>query len=463
MKKYVFPLLSILLLAIGWQLLAIYIGNPEIFPPVTTLGSTFSRLTGSLHFYQSVGTTCLRGIGGILLSGVAATAAAFLFSRHPWLHELFKPILTLFRSVPVISFILLALIFLNPESIPFLIAFLTMFPLLTENLTKGLKQLNPELKRFGKVFRLSRRNYMSHILYPQLKPYLFSGLASAMGFGWRAIIMGEVLSQCKWGIGSEMKKAQIFIEVPELLAWTVIAVLLSYVSDLLIRLMEKKKIPLFFKNKPVGDLYRKYPTSPILINDLCFQYQNKKIFEHLNYQFAPQQIYAISAPSGYGKTTLLKLIDGTLSPAKGDIEADRSHGIASVFPYPELLSHLTVEENILISFTHSLPMEKARAEVAGILKELEIGHLADNYPAALSMGQQQRVAIARAISYPSPILLMDEPFKGLEKELIRKIIRYIRSRQQKNRQLILFTSHQSEEISLFADHTLSLDHPENFI
>ena len=112
------------------------------------------------------------------------------------------------RSIPVISFILLALIFLNPESIPLMIAFLTMFPLLTENLTRGILDLRPGLSIMARQFHIRRSNVLFQIIYPQLKPFLYSGLASAAGFGWRAIIMGEVLSQCAFGIGSEMKRAQ---------------------------------------------------------------------------------------------------------------------------------------------------------------------------------------------------------------------------------------------------------------
>lgn len=112
-----------------------------------------------------------------------------------------------------------------------MIAFLTMFPLLTENLTRGILDLRPGLSIMARQFHIKRSNVLFQIIYPQLKPFLYSGLASAAGFGWRAIIMGEVLSQCAFGIGSEMKRAQNFIAVPELLAWTIVAVFISFFFD----------------------------------------------------------------------------------------------------------------------------------------------------------------------------------------------------------------------------------------
>ena len=217
MKKGLISFISICLLLLLWQLTASYMNQPELIPSVPDLIKALFQLFATDTFYKSIFATVLRGISGILLSLAAAILAAFLFARYELLYELFRPLLTIMRSVPVISFILLALIFLDPEGIPLMIAFLTMFPLLAENLTKGIINLKPGLSLMASQFRISRKNKLIHIYYPQLKPFLFSGLVSAIGFGWRAIIMGEVLSQCAFGIGGEMKRAQLFISVPELI------------------------------------------------------------------------------------------------------------------------------------------------------------------------------------------------------------------------------------------------------
>lgn len=82
-----------------------------------------------------------------------------------------------------------------------------MFPILAENLTQSILHADKELRQMGKLFHIGRYNYFTQIYYPQVKPFLYSGLATATGFGWRAVIMGEVLSQCSSGIGSEMKKS----------------------------------------------------------------------------------------------------------------------------------------------------------------------------------------------------------------------------------------------------------------
>ena len=208
MRTKALTFLSAAILLATWEALARHVGQPELVPTIGRLARAFMDAFLSTGFYQSLLATIGRGFLGLLISFIAALAIAPAMARSANVEALLRPLIGAMRAVPVISFILLALIFLNPESIPLLIAFLTMFPLLTENLSKGIRQLNPDLSEMARLFRLTRRDRLAQVIYPQIKPYLFSGLASAAGFGWRAIIMGEVLSQCLWGIGSEMKRAQ---------------------------------------------------------------------------------------------------------------------------------------------------------------------------------------------------------------------------------------------------------------
>ena len=176
-EKGLISCVSVCLLLLIWQLIASSMDQPELIPSVPELIKALFQLFGTDTFYKSISATILRGISGIILSLGAAVMTAFLFARYELLYELFRPLLTIMRSVPVISFILLALIFLDPEGIPLIIAFLTMFPLLTENLTKGIISLRPGLSLMAAQFKINRKNKLIHIYYPQLKPFLFSGLA----------------------------------------------------------------------------------------------------------------------------------------------------------------------------------------------------------------------------------------------------------------------------------------------
>ena len=458
MSKYLPTLLLISILLLGWQLLALLVGLPDLVPQVPRLILTLADLFTSETFYLSVAATVSRGIAGMLLSLFAAIGVAFLFNWSEKVDELFHPLLTIMRSVPAISFILLALIFLNAESIPLLIAFLTMFPLLAENLAKGIKNQREGLLTMARQFRIGRWNKLTQVIYPQLKPFLYSGLASASGFGWRAIIMGEVLAQCTPGIGGEMKKAQSFIEVPELMAWTIVAILISYLSDKGISQLGKLQFHIRYKAHPSGCLLSE-KGGEIRIDDMTFQYDTHPVLSHFSYTFAKGTIYGVKAPSGAGKTTLFHLIRGVLQPTQGKIKTGQVR-IANVFQEPELLDQLTVKENISLPLAASLKKEAALRQAGKVLIEMEMEEMGDRFPSELSFGQQQRVAIARALAYSAPILLMDEPFKGLEEALKCRIISRIIKRQAESKQTILFSSHDPDELQMLADRVVSWKTPD---
>ena len=170
-----------------------------------------------------------------------------------------------------------------------------MFPLLTENLTRGILDLRPGLSIMARQFHIKRSNVLFQIIYPQLKPFLYSGLASAAGFGWRAIIMGEVLSQCAFGIGSEMKGRKTLSLSLSCFAWTIVAVFISF---FLIKELAKSLIsPLkyLFANE---DQTIPTPTLSVLdTKDISYQYG----IQHFSHSFQKGIIYGISAPSGKGK------------------------------------------------------------------------------------------------------------------------------------------------------------------
>ncbi len=441
MKRIVLTCLSILLIPVAWQLLSWQMAQPQLIPSFPDLIRALFRLVYSPGFLVSIGTTCLRACVGLLLSLAAASITAFLLNRSEAIRFLFMPWLSLLRSVPVISFILLALIFLNPEMIPLLIAFLTMYPLLTENLLKGLMDRRDSWKMLARQFHLNAWNRLFQINYPQLRPYLFSGLASAVGFGWRAIIMGEVLSQCVDGIGKRMKEAQVFIDVPELIAWTLVAIVLSWLTDKLISRLSDWQPSVRYRHSAVELQAVSLKPNDICLTDVSYSYG----VHHMNIILKTGKIYALSAPSGQGKTTLLQLLNGTLRPTGGEITG-LPQQTANLFQEPTLLPQLTAKENIMLGGAAYYDRAILEQQSLRLLTAFQLEKQAEMYPAALSYGQQQRVALARALMFPAGLLLLDEPFNGLDVELRQLVARFLVEWQQEKQATVVFSSHHADEI-----------------
>lgn len=451
MKRIVLTCLSILLIPVAWQLLSWQMAQPQLIPSFPDLVRALLRLVYTPGFLVSIGTTCLRACVGLLLSLAAASITAFLLNRSEGIRLLFMPWLSLLRSVPVISFILLALIFLNPEMIPLLIAFLTMYPLLTENLLKGLMNRRDSWKILARQFHLNAWNRLFQINYPQLKPYLFSGLASAVGFGWRAIIMGEVLSQCVDGIGKRMKEAQVFIDVPELIAWTLVAIVLSWLTDKLISRLSDWQPSVRYRHSAVELQAVSLQPNDICLTDVSYSYG----VHHMNIVLKAGKIYVLSAPSGQGKTTLLQLLNGTLRPISGEITG-LPQQTANLFQEPTLLPQLTAKENIMLGGAAYYDRAILEQQSLRLLVAFQLEKQAEMFPAALSYGQQQRVALARALIFPTGLLLLDEPFNGLDVELRQLVTRFLVEWQQEKQATVVFSSHHADEIKAMNAEVITL-------
>lgn len=451
MKRIVLTCLSVLLIPVAWQLLSWQMAQPQLIPSFPDLMQALLRVVSSPGFLVSIGTTLLRACVGLLLSLAAASITAFLLNRSETIRLLFMPWLSLLRSVPVISFILLALIFLNPEMIPLLIAFLTMYPLLTENLLKGLMNRRDSWKMLARQFHLNAWNRLFQINYPQLKPYLFSGLASAVGFGWRAIIMGEVLSQCVDGIGKRMKEAQVFIDVPELIAWTLVAIVLSWLTDKLISRLSDWQPSVRYRHSAVELQAVSLQPNDICLTDVSYSYG----VHHMNIVLKAGKIYALSAPSGQGKTTLLQLLNGTLRPTGGEISCLPGQ-TANLFQEPTLLPQLTAKENIMLGGAAYCDRAILEQQSLRLLTAFQLEKQAEMFPAALSYGQQQRVALARALMFPAGLLLLDEPFNGLDVELRQLVARFLVEWQQEKQATVVFSSHHADEIKAMNAEVITL-------
>jgi len=161
--------------------------------------------------------------------------------------------------------------------------------------------------------------------------------------------------------------------------------------------------------------------SEVIFQNFSKSFPEKKVFENFNRAFGANKIHVIMGPSGCGKTTLLNALAG-LTDYEGEIYAcGREHknvcrcSVSYVFQEARLIPQKTVFKNLSFALKDAIPDKVTRTvEINLMLKRVGLGGVTDTYPQALSGGMVQRVALARAFLYPAGLLLMDEPFKGLD-------------------------------------------------
>ena len=196
----------------------------------------------------------------------------------------------------------------------------------------------------------------------------------------------------------------------------------------------------------------------IHFKNVSFSYKDNKkkektmtqVFDNLSLEIPDNGITAVVAPSGVGKTTLLKLIAGLLSPDSGKIKTTAGEGmrVADVFQEQRLLPWYSAFENVKVVTKRPDGEIKAFLSKLGITDELQ-----KKRPSELSGGQRQRVCLSRALLFDSDILLLDEPFTGLDdknREIVQQEIKeYARKKP------VVLVSHVEEDLEI-ADKKIEL-------
>jgi ABC-type nitrate/sulfonate/bicarbonate transport system ATPase subunit len=172
--------------------------------------------------------------------------------------------------------------------------------------------------------------------------------------------------------------------------------------------------------------------------------QSLRVLDDISFELADRSFTSILGPSGCGKSTILNLIAGLDHYSSGRITIDGSR-VGFVFQQPRLLNWRTVLDNVVLPLEETREKNESRFLAGKFLSLVGLAGHENYYPLQLSGGMQQRVAIARALAIDPDILLMDEPFSGLDEITARKLRNELIRIWQETGKTILFVTHSISE------------------
>lgn len=226
MKKSKKLLIIIIWLAI-WQTVAVLIGKPYLFASFTDSILTLYKLVGSREFYIILLNSCLHCLLGFVLAMAAAILTGIISYRYPLFRDFIDPAVSMMKSVPVASFVILVLVWFGSRSLSIIVSFAVVFPVIYFATVSGLQSTDEKMLEMAEVFRLSTFSKVMYIYRLALTPYLISSCMSAVSMGWKSAIAAEVISASSSSIGGQLYLSKIYLDTSSLFAWTFVIIILS--------------------------------------------------------------------------------------------------------------------------------------------------------------------------------------------------------------------------------------------
>lgn len=227
-------------LLILWQLGAMAAGNDILIPTVPQTFGYLFRMLGTAQFYSALWASIFRIMAGWFLSLAAALILSILCSLYPRFRLYFEPLQILTRTIPNVSYIIIALIWLGSEGAVMLVSFLILFPIFMNGFMNRMDQVRRECRDVENIYPETVSFRIRKVILPMLAEEVISTGKTAASMGFKVGVMAEILGSVPNGIGRSINYCRMDLNTAGILAWTIVLIVLAGLLDTLFGKIEKK-------------------------------------------------------------------------------------------------------------------------------------------------------------------------------------------------------------------------------
>ncbi len=231
MKKKLIAAGSVLFWLILWQAAAMIFNNKILLTTPVSVAVRLSELIREKDFLNSIAYSSARILGGFFLGLALGIFLAALSGKFTAVRQLFAPLVSAVKSIPVASFTILALIWVSSRNLSLLITSLIAVPIVYSNILEGIDNLKPELDEMARIFEIPIWRRFIGIYLSQLMPYFRSASRLAMGLCWKSGVAAEVIGIPDGSIGEKLFMSKVYLETDDLFAWTIVIIIMSWLCE----------------------------------------------------------------------------------------------------------------------------------------------------------------------------------------------------------------------------------------
>lgn len=242
LKKAIKSILILTFWLAVWETASLLVRNElKLFlPSPAAVFTKWFEVGFTAEYLSAAGATLLRIVAGFLLGTVFGFILGLLTSNIKILHALVSPVLRIILATPVVSFIILAFLFIKVDTLPIFISFLMVVPLIWQTVHDGISSSDKELDEMCKIFKVGKVKSLFKVKLPSCLPEIISAGVSALGFAWKSGVAAEVLCTPQTSLGHIIYSAKAALAFDEVYAATLTVVLMSLVIELLLKYLCKR-------------------------------------------------------------------------------------------------------------------------------------------------------------------------------------------------------------------------------
>ena len=232
-------LLIILFWIFVWEILSLIIAQEIYLPSPHAAFSALMNLLISKDTYITIYYSTYRTLAGFFLSCIFGMFLGIISGIHKPVYNLLNPLIIIIRTIPVMSIIIIAIMWFKDTNVPIFVAFLMCFPIIWTNTVSGILSTDVKLLQMCEVYKIKKSRIISSVYFYSSLTYIKAGMISALGIGWKVTSAAEVLSLPKYSIGRFLYDSKVYLEIPGLFAWTIIIIALSFTFEALLKILFK--------------------------------------------------------------------------------------------------------------------------------------------------------------------------------------------------------------------------------
>lgn len=454
--------LAIIAWLVIWQLIAVALGNPWLLSGPVETARTWGQLVLTAGFWQAVASSIARIAIGYGIAFIAGCVLGYLAAKLPGLRIFLKPAILVVKSAPVVCVIALLLVAVGSHVTTAIVVGLVVFPQFYHAVMEPVLARDSEVDKVLDVFGVPGMRRALCVELVAFGTSVRAATATAAGLAWKSGVAAELIGLPGISIGEGVYLAKISLDSASIIAWTATVIVLSWLSEkFLLALVDgvmrlpgrwlDARVHRALAAKGAGTPVTTMPMGLRIEGLACVYDTDGGTPLRLDYEdlaVAPGARLCVMAPSGAGKTTLLSMVTGIKRPSAGTIAYDNGQApaMAAVLQDCTLLPWASALENIALVAKDASEIRRGAHLCRAMLDEEALAKPAR----ALSGGMRRRAELARALAHPSSLVILDEPFAGLDEATKERCMRLI-DEELDGRTLIIATHDEEDAAALGCD------------